>query len=163
MQSSENAYTERILTLLGDEDPIKVLENTPRVLETLLESLGEYRMSQSYAPGKWTAREILCHLADVELGKSFRIRQVLAGAPIQVFDENRWAERYGRLEPSLAVETFRALRAWNLALFAGFDLHDWLTEAQHPERGPVSLDLEVRYMAGHDLNHLAQLQMIAEG
>ena len=163
MPSSENVYTERILTLLGNEDPIKVLENTPRVLEHLLESLGEYRMTQSYAPGKWTAREILCHMADVELGKSFRIRQVLAGAPVQVFDQDRWAERYGRLEPALAVETFRALRAWNLALFAGFDLHDWLTEAQHPERGPVSLDLEVRFMAGHDLNHLAQLQTIAEG
>ena len=163
MHSPVDAYTERILALLGDEDPIQVLENTPRVLETLLESLGEYRMSLSYAPGKWTAREILCHLADVELGKSFRIRQVLAGAPVQLFDQDRWAERYGRLEPSLAVETFRALRAWNLALFAGFDLRDWLTEAQHPERGPVSLDVEVRYMAGHDLNHLAQLRAVAEG
>ncbi len=163
MHSPTDTYTEHILTLLGDEDPIKVLENTPRVLEHLLESLGEYRMTQSYAPGKWTAREILCHMADVELGKSFRIRQVLAGAPVQVFDQDRWAARYGRLEPALAVETFRALRAWNLALFAGFDLHDWLTEARHPERGPVSLDLEVRFMAGHDLNHLAQLQTIAEG
>ena len=162
MQPSQDTYTERILAMLGDEDPIKVLENTPRALETLLESLGEYRMGLSYAPGKWTAREILCHLADVELGKSFRIRQMLAGAPVQLFDQDRWAERYGRLEPSLAVETFRALRAWNLTLFASFDLHDWLTEALHPERGPVSLDLEVRYMAGHDLNHLAQLQMIAE-
>lgn len=154
-------YMERILGYLGEQDPIEVLRSTPPRLELLLESLGEYRMEQSYAPGKWRARDILAHLADVELGKSFRIRQVLAGSGAQAFDQELWARRYGKLEPSLAIEAFRALRAWNLALFATFDLDDWLHEYTHPERGIISIDLETRLMAGHDLNHLAQLEQIA--
>ena len=163
MNPPPDSYLDRILALLGDRDPITVLETTPRHLDVLMESLGSYRLEHAYAPGKWSAREILCHLADVELGKSFRIRQMLAGTPIQAFDQDLWARRYGQLEASLALETFRALRAWNLALFAGFDLDDWLTEAVHPERGVMSLDLEVRWMAGHDLNHLAQLERIVNG
>ena len=109
-------------------------------------------------------RHILAHLADVELGVGFRIRQMVAGVEVlQPFDQDAWAAPYGRLEPTLALETFRALRAWNLARYASFTFEDWLREVHHPERGLFSVDLSVRVSAGHDLNHLAQLEQIAGG
>ena len=158
-----NVNLDRAFASLGDHDPIVVLKSTPMRIEMLLESLGSYRMEQPYAPGKWKARDILAHLADTELAMGFRIRQVVAGAAIQPFDQDVWAQRYGKLEPSLAVETFRALRGWNLALLATFDLDDWLSEGLHPERGVESVDVMVRYLAGHDLHHLEQLERIAAG
>lgn len=158
-------YIERLLALLGDRDPIGVLEATPAHLEALYGLLGEDDFERSYAPGKWTAREIFAHLADTELGMGFRLRQALTVVPYspETFDQDRWSERYARFEPSLATETFRALRAWNLALFTTFSLDDWLTEIDHPERGSESVDLMVRFLAGHDLNHLAQLERIVAG
>lgn len=158
-----NPYVARMLELLGDQDPILVLEATPTRLETLLLGLGD-DVDRPYAPGKWDARHILAHLADVELGVGFRVRQMVAGVEtLQPFDQDAWAAPYGRLEPTLALETFRALRAWNLARYASFTFEDWLREVHHPERGPFSVDLSVRVSAGHDLSHLAQLEQIAGG
>ena len=147
------------LELLGDLDAIEVLQATPVRLLELFDSLSYEELDEPYAPGKWTRREVLAHLADVELVMGFRFRQLAAvpGVEVQPFDQDVWAGRYRQLEPTLALESFRAQRAWNLALFATFSLEEWLAEAFHPERGFESIDVMVRSLAGHDLNHLAQL------
>ncbi len=154
-----NAYVARMLELLGDQEPILVLEATPVKLEAILLQLGD-DVDCPYAPGKWDARHILAHLADNELAAGFRLRQTVAHVAPQPYDQDVWAARYGRTDPALALGTFQALRAWNLALYAGFSLEDWLTEVAHPERGPLSVDLMVRLLAGHDLNHVRQLESI---
>ncbi|HTW60372.1 MAG TPA: DinB family protein, partial [Terracidiphilus sp.] len=66
--SKANPYAE----YLGDHDPLKVLPASARKIETILEELGAERVDQSPAPGKWSAREIVCHLADCELAFAFR-------------------------------------------------------------------------------------------
>ena len=156
-------YVTRMLDLLGDQEPILVLEATPVKLEALLLHLGD-DVDRPYAPGKWDARHILAHLADNELAAGFRLRQTVARVgDVQPYDQDVWATRYVRTDPALALGTFQALRAWNLALYATFDLDDWLTEVYHPERGPLSVDLMVRLLAAHDLNHLGQLEPLATG
>ena len=157
-------YIERILGKLGERDPITVLETTPLLLEGYLNAFFETDFERSYAPGKWTAQDILAHLADAELGLGFRFRQAvtLANYTPDAFDQDLWAKRYKRLEPALAFETFRALRAWNLALFATFDLEDWNREVDYPFEGIGTVDEMVRFLAGHDLNHLEQLEHIAK-
>lgn len=151
----------RYLALLGELDAIAVLQATPVRLLTLFEAMSLEDLDEPYAPGKWTRRHVIAHLADVELVMGFRFRQLAAvpGVELQTFDQDVWSSRYRQLEPSLAVEAFRALRAWNLALFTTFSLEDWLAEAFHPERGFESNDLMVRMLAGHDLNHLRQLEL----
>ena len=158
-------YIERIFSMLGHRDPIIVLEATPQRLEGYLLSFFDPDFERSYAPGKWTVREILAHLADVELALGFRLRQAVVEENYrpQAFDQNLWARRYRRLEPSLAVETFRALRAWNLALLTTFDLQDWNRSVDYPFEGVGTVDDMVRFLAGHDLNHLAQLEIVAQG
>ena len=156
-------YVEKILALLADNDPVKMLEASPAKLEACLYTLSEENLQRSYAAGKWTASEIFAHLADVELIFGLRVRQVVADVPeIQIVDESIWAKKYARLDASLAVEAFRALRVWNLAFLTTLDLQDWLKEVYHPERGTESLDLMIRLWAGHDLNHLSQLEQIAQ-
>lgn len=162
-----DGYLRRILARLGALDPITTLSATPTHLESLLERLGPSGFGDTYAPGKWPARTIVAHLADVELGMGFRLRQALsvpAGDPphaVQPFDQDAWATRSGRLDPSVTLEAFRALRALNLSLLATLDFDDWSVEAFHPERGFESVDLMVRFLAGHDLNHLDQVAAIA--
>lgn len=155
-------YVARMLELLGDQDPIMVLGATPLRLEALTQGWSEADWARDYGAGKWDARHIIAHLADVEVGIGFRVRQMVAGAvDLQPFDEKAWAKPYARFDPALALETFRALRTWNLARLASFDMDDWLRESYHPERGLISVDLSVRMSAGHDLNHLEQLEVIA--
>ncbi len=155
-------YIERILGILGSQNPILVLQNTPAKLDILLENLSPEDLETSYETGKWTAREILCHMADVEMLLGYRIRQGISedNHVLQNMEQDIWATRYKKMDTALAVETFRALRAWNLALFTTFGLEDWNKEVTHPARGVESIDLMVRFLAGHDLNHLVQLEKI---
>lgn len=157
-----NAYMQRILDALGENDPIEVLRVTPQRLAALLEGMAPADLERSYAPGKWDARHVFAHLADVELAMGFRLRLVLGqpGVEVPAFDQDVWAKRYQRLDPALAVEAFRGLRAWNLSLLTTLGLDDWLAEGYHPERGFESVDLMVRFLAGHDINHLGQLESI---
>jgi hypothetical protein len=151
----------RYLELLGGLDAIEVLHATPLRLLEIFETLTPADLTASYAPNSWTRREVILHMADVELVMGFRIRQALAlpGVEVQTFEQDAWARRYRQLEPSLAVEAFRVQRALDLALFSTFSLEDWLVEAYHPERGFESIDLMVRMLAGHDLDHLRQLEV----
>jgi len=156
-------YTERILGLIGERDPLDSMARTPGRLADLYARIGEKGIEQSYDAGKWTARKIFAHLADAELAIGFRIRQVLAGErQIQVFDQDIWASRYDSADTWLAVEAETALRQWNLGLFRSLGPPELRRAALHPERGEETVGLMIRLMAGHDLNHLGQLEKIAK-
>jgi len=148
--------------LLGDRDPLAVLAETQERIPAIAESLGPEGLKRTYAPGKWTAAQVLAHLTDSEIAFAFRVRQILSqpALAIQPFDENRWARRYDRMDGLEAARTFQALRAWNLALFRMLDRNDLDKAAIHPDRGPERADTVIRIMAGHTLNHLAQLETV---
>jgi len=120
-------------------------------------------MERSLAPGKWTVRQILCHLADTEIAFAFRWRQALAEQHhlVQPFDQDLWAYRYSSLPGDEALRTFVTLRRWNLLLLEGLSPADWERPVTHPERGQQTFRTLVETMAGHDLNHLQQLERIA--
>ena len=151
--------------LLGERDPFEVLEETRKTIPAIAQSLGPEGLKRTYAPGKWTAAQVLAHLADCEIAFGFRVRQVVSepSLGIQPFDENRWARHYKGLDGLEAARTFQALRAWNLSLFRLLDAEDLDKAAPHPERGPEKPAVVIRILAGHTLNHLAQLETILRG
>lgn len=154
-------YLARLASLLGDQDPTDVLRATPARLDALAAD-PSVDWDRPWREGGWTARQIAAHLCDQEIGFAFRARQVVAAGgddhEAQPYDQDAWARDYGRMDPGLATASFGALRAWNLAWLARLELADWLRAYRHPERdGEETLDELVRFLAGHDLNHLAQL------
>jgi len=139
-----------------------ILAATPGALGYVIEALGAERSAIPPAPGKWSAAEIACHLADAELVFAFRLRQTLAeDAPvIQPFDQDKWAASYSGVSPGLALGVFSSLRRWNLRLI-GLALPAAADRpVTHPERGTMTFLTIVETMAGHDLNHLGQLERI---
>jgi len=150
---------------LGNRDARQVLAETPQKLRSLLERLGGEGLNRSYAPGKWSARQILCHLADCEVAFAFRYRQALAEPhhTIQPFDQELWAAPYQSeaLQAKLAVDVFSNLRSWNLALLNTVSADSLAKRVRHPERGELTFRNLIETAAGHDLNHLSQLEKIA--
>jgi hypothetical protein len=148
---------------LGKLDPLEVIEATPVKLRALVAKIGDGRIEQPRAPGKWSAREIVCHLADCEIAFGFRLRQTLAEDRhvMQPFDQDAWAKRYAGYSAEAALATFSALRQWNLALVRSLTAADRAKPAHHPERGDMTLGTIVETMGGHDRNHLKQLEEIA--
>ena len=159
---ADGGYRDRLLGLLGDRNPLAALEANSKRVETVARRLGEAGLSRSYGPGKWTGKQILAHLADAEIGIAFRIRQVLSedNHRIQPWDEGSWARRYTDVDVESALGSYLASRRWNLSLLRGLSPADLEREAFHPERGPETLGTIVRVLAGHDLNHLAQLERL---
>jgi uncharacterized damage-inducible protein DinB len=157
--SSLNPYEK----YLDGRPPEAILASTTQQLRALIEAIGPEKTAVRPAPGKWSPAEILCHLADCELVFGFRLRQTLAeDAPtIQPFDQEKWAETYPAISADEALATFSAFRKWNLLLIAGALPAAANRPVTHPERGPMTFRTIVDTMAGHDLNHLAQLQTLA--
>jgi len=148
---------------LGDRDPFKVLADTPAQLRRYFDKLGE-RIEQPWAPGKWTGRQILAHLADCELAFGFRYRQSVAEDHYiaQSFDQDKWARTYSGYDAAAALATFSALRQWNLALFGQLNAGVFERHITHPERGEVTIRSLIETSAGHDLNHLRQFEALSE-
>jgi hypothetical protein len=159
---ADGSYRERLLGLLGDREPLQALEESAQRVEEVARKLGETGLSRSYGPGKWTGKQVLAHLADAEMATGFRVRQILSeeGHRIQGWDEGSWARRYVDVDAGAALASYRASRRWNLALFRGLGPADLDREAVHPERGPETLRSIIRLLAGHDLNHLGQLERL---
>jgi uncharacterized damage-inducible protein DinB len=148
---------------IGGREPAEIVAETPRRLAELVETIGPERVGQSPAPGKWCVREIIAHLADAELVFAFRLRQTLAEDHhvIQPFDQDGWAKSYPGADARLALAALSALRAWNIALIRSVKPADYSKPVTHPERGTMTFQTIVETMAGHDRNHLKQLEAIA--
>jgi hypothetical protein len=140
-----------------------ILAATPAAIAELLQTIGPARAAQPTAPGKWSPAEIVSHLADCDLVFGFRLRQTLAedGPTIQPFDQDKWAATYSSIPAADALAAFTALRNWNLLMIRAALPAAAARTMTHPERGTMTFQTVVETMAGHDLNHLAQLRRIA--
>lgn len=148
---------------LGEREASDVIQTTPLDLHRLVGRIGNARLTEPRAPGKWSARDILCHLADCEIVFAYRLRQTLAEPHhvIQPFDQDKWADRYAARDAALALSTFEALRNWNVALMKSLTPAQLSRPVTHPERGPMTFQIILETIGGHDLHHLAQLEEIA--
>lgn len=149
-----------------DRRPIRdILAATPSALAGFIESMGPAKTAAVPAPGKWSAAGIICHLADCELVFAFRLRQTLAedNYVIQPFDQEKWGALYPGTSANQALDVFTALRGWNLHLLRTALPQAAEKAVTHPERGVMTFQTIIETMAGHDLNHLGQLQKIAAG
>jgi uncharacterized damage-inducible protein DinB len=154
---------------LDGQDPVPVLFATAERLRNLTSALSIEQTDTRPVSDKWSIREIIAHLADCELAFSFRLRQTLAPAPdephavIQPFDQEIWAQRYSAYDLASALDLFQSARNWNMRLLATVTESDRHRAATHPERGTMTFWTIVETMAGHDINHLQQLEHLVSG
>jgi hypothetical protein len=166
MPETPQQYTQRMLNHSQGKDPLRLQQTAPRKFAALTKGLNKKQLARRPGPGKWSIAEILAHLADAELVIGYRIRLILAsnGTIIQAFDQDAWADtfNYGSRDPKISLETFRMLRENNLRLLSSVPRGSWKNYGEHQERGRETIDHLVKMMAGHDLNHLLQIEKIAK-
>lgn len=166
MQETPQQYTQRIVAYMQGQDPLRVQQETHKKLQKLIKPLSKKQLIQRPEPGKWSIAEILAHLVDTELVGSWRMRLIIGnnGVPVQAFDQDVWAETfdYARRDPKVSLETFRVLRENNLRMLKALPKNLWENYGMHQERGKESISHLVAMFAGHDLNHLGQVERIAK-
>ena len=118
------------------------------------------------APGKWSIRQILAHLADAELVGAHRFRQVLAedSPTLIAFDQEAWARNldYARRKPKQSLDTFRRLRGENYELLKNLPEGAYERAGNHSENGRMTLRQLLEGFAGHAESHARQMQLIRE-
>lgn len=166
MQETPQQYIQRILGFVEGKEPLEVQRETPKKLQNLIKPLSRKQLSQRPEPGKWSITEILAHLVDTEIVGSWRMRLIIGqdGVPIQAFDQDVWAGtfNYAGCDPKASLETFRVLRENNLRMLKALPKNLWENYGMHSERGRETVAHLVKMFAGHDLNHLAQVERIAK-
>jgi hypothetical protein len=84
------------------------------------------------------------------------------GTPVQAYDQNAWAiaGHYEKRDPRKSIEQHRVVREANIALLKSLSPEQWKHYGQHAERGQESIEHIVRMIAGHDINHIRQIEHI---
>ena len=157
-------YCTMLRDLVGDDDPIVILSQTPTRIRNLIALADAQALSHKPDPAKWSIAQIVAHLADSELVFGYRLRTIFAvdGAGLQAFDPDRWASRfdYGSCDARESAELFRALRAGTLRMLRRVDPALLDNTGTHEEWGSETARSLVRLEAGHDRNHTAQIERI---
>ena len=148
---------------LGEREPLAAIADTSIRLRELLAGWSPAQFERTYAPGKWTARQILIHLAQTELALGNRARMALATPDYvaQAFDQDAWMARESLLSGRNAIDALLGVAEMNRAFFASLSADDRATPFSHPEYGALTVDWLIHQMAGHGIHHLKQLEEIA--
>jgi hypothetical protein len=153
---------------------------TPDERKTLIEQYAEgfnevLRSLQGLAPeqmlshpieGKWSAREIVQHLADSEMISATRLRRLLFEENPEIigYDQDGYATRfaYNERDAQPALEAIRAARATTMQIIERMTEEDWQRAGTHNEHGRYSVEDWLRIYAAHAHNHAAQIRRLRE-
>lgn len=148
---------------LEDREPLNAMRGTVARVGALVSGWTPLQWERRYAPGKWSARQVLIHLAQTEiaLGSRARLALTLPGYTSQSFEQDAWMTREAGLSGPDAADAFITLGGMNTAFFAGLSAADRQTPFTHPEYGALTVDWLIYQMAGHQIHHLKQLEAIS--
>lgn len=164
MNETPQQYSQRILGHVEGKDPLKAQAEAAKKLERLLKRTPASRLRKRPAPDRWSVSEVIAHMADTEIVIGWRIRSILGapGTPIQAYDQDAWAAAglYAQRDPRKSLAQFRAVRDANLVFYRSLSPAQWKYFGMHAERGEESLERIARMIAGHDINHILQIERI---
>lgn len=148
---------------LGNKDPLTALAATPQQIQTVVANWSDADFERSYAPGKWSARRLLAHLAQAELALGTRVRFALAqdGYTAQSFNQDDWMPLDDHMDAHTALDAYLALRQMNLTMWRNLSEEQRNRSFVHPEYGTLNVAWVAAQMAGHDIHHLRHLETIA--
>lgn len=149
---------------MESQDSLKLQSEAPARLARLIEGVPEAKLKERPQPGRWSAVEILAHLAEDELTSSWRYRQMIEhdGETLLGFDQELWARlgNYQSWNARDALDMFRLLRDANVRMLRGLPAEEWNRSGNHAERGRLTVGELARHMAAHDVNHIKQIECL---
>ena len=167
MQETPQQYTDRILSYQEGQDPLSVMAATPKKLVKLLKGISRAALQKRPAADRWSVGEVLAHLADAEISYSWRIRSILAASDrvVQAYDQDTWARlfNYPKQDPRLSLDGFCIGRERNVQLLRMIPKELWENFGMHEERGKETITRLTEMIAGHDVNHLRQIEAMSKG
>jgi hypothetical protein len=132
-----------------------------RVVSDALRGISDRELDARPAPGRWSAREIVHHLADSEMTSAIRLRRLLAEdrPMIQAYDQEEYARRLHYNRPIQAsLDAFRAARQTTAEILDHLTETDWTREGTHSDSGRYTVERWLEIYAEHAHNHADQIR-----
>ncbi|GAB3833665.1 DinB family protein [Hymenobacter jeollabukensis] len=146
-------YISRVAT---DIDPLDMLSVQPTALHQLLAGVTEEQATLRYAPGKWSIKQVVLHLADAERIFAYRALRFARADEQELpgFAENSYAEHSGADDRTLAslLAEYAAVRQATLALFHSFT-PEQLQRGGTANGRPSTVRALLYILAGHEAHH----------
>ena len=166
MAETVEQYIARIRANVAGKDPLAVMKQTPAKMREVVASASPAQIDYRPAPGKWSIREQLAHLADAEMVIAARIRWAAAepGTGVVAYDQDKWANtsRYAEIPAEASLALFSTVRQSTLAFIERLSAEQRAgAYTQHAERGKETLERILEMTAGHDINHLETMMKLA--
>ncbi|MFT4780242.1 MAG: hypothetical protein ACJAU0_000982 [Flavobacteriales bacterium] len=156
------SYFAHYLTLAGEGDAQKVLQNSQERLVSVLHGLSENQWNHSYDEGKWTVKEVIQHCIDTERIMSYRALAFARGEKLSLpgYDEDAYAEesKAGLRDAAFLLSEYEIVRASTVMLFDSF------TEEMLHRLGHFSGEHQLKVfqfaelISGHETHHLSVLK-----
>ncbi|HEX8267477.1 MAG TPA: DinB family protein [Pyrinomonadaceae bacterium] len=135
-------------------------------VESALADFPSSKLTSKPFAGKWSAAEIVQHLADSEMTSAVRLRKLLTEdfPVIHGYDQDNYAERlrYNERDLAPALDAFRAARATSLQILQNLSEEDWRREGWHTENGRYSVEKWLEIYAAHAHGHAEQIRRLRE-
>lgn len=164
MNESPQQYAARISSYVAGKNFLQQIQKTPGRITSLLRGKSTAQLGRRPSPERWSVAEILAHLTEAEIAYGYRIRLIAgaSGTPIQAFNQDNWQAnaRYLQRNAKQTAVFFENLRLLNVLFVKSLppDILDRF--GIHEERGQESIRRLTELMAGHDENHVRQLESI---
>lgn len=130
----------------------------PRVLREAIAGLSPAELDATPIPGKWSIRQVVCHIADFEPVYADRMKRVIAeDRPLLLSgDPDRFAERlaYSSRDIETELRLTEAVRQQMAAILATLPESDFQRVGQHSRDGELTLETLLRRITGHISHHV---------
>lgn len=145
---------------VGDRNPVELLTTTLEEYRDAAALLADASWNQPWAPGKWTMRQVMVHVAQWETIFGHRITCALGtpGFRIQPADQDAILKHTAAVDGATAFAAFDGARRMNIGVIGTLSADDRSTEVIHPEYGALTVNDLIVQMAGHGIHHLKQIR-----
>ena len=158
------AYLRKTEAFRAGRNPITLMRAAPSKFARAVAGLSGKQMRRRPTRGKWSIIEILGHLHDTEVVYGYRYRLSLSqpGSLILGYDQERWVDElhHRKSNAKRLLRQIAVLREGNLDVVLRVPRSAWNRHGMHTERGRQTVRVTLEQIAGHDLNHLDQIQAI---
>ena len=149
-------YYGRYISLVEGNDILGTLDEQRRQTVLLLSGRDDADGDFLYAPGKWSAKEVLGHVCDTERIFAYRALRIARGdkTPIEGFEQDDYVKNGPFAGRPLAdlIEDYIAVRRGTISLFRNLDETAWLRRGV-ANKNEVSVRAIAYTVAGHELHH----------